>query len=303
MTHPPHPPQPPGPPHQHGRTRPHGAPPQQPGQPPRPPVPASPSGRRWPLVLVSVVGGLLLLALVLVNVAVLVDGPSRRERMSAPNEVGVSPAQYHDAWSATLDAGGALTRVDAATTSYLTALPIDDGTDVVNGVDLLARLELSVADLAASPARQDPGFEELHRTWSTEVEAYRGSRAALVEATRTAAPVLGTCNPYALPVHTPRERSHATLLRGCSEDLAALGETGDPTLDGILGEARPFLDRWADAVEDDPTQADAARDGYIAAFVEGTGRAREELDRAGDPVQQAREALGRHAEERSEPSR
>ncbi|SDE20127.1 hypothetical protein SAMN04489747_2779 [Auraticoccus monumenti] len=254
-------------------------------------------------MLVSVLGGLLVLSLVLVNVAVLVDGPSRRERMRIPNEVGVSPGQYHDAWGATLDADGALTRVDRATSSYLTALPIGDGTEVVNGADHLAQLDRSVADLAASPARQDPAFEALHTTWTREVEQYRGSQATFLEATTEAAPVLETCNPHALPVHTPREQSSTTVLRGCGEDLDALGETGDPTLDAILAEARPYLAEWADAVEEDPAAVEAARDGYISAFVEGTARADQELDRADDPVQEARAALADYAEERSEPSR
>lgn len=254
-------------------------------------------------MLVSVLGGLLVLALVLVNVAILVDGPSRRERMRTPNEVGVSPAQYHDAWGATVDAETALTRFDRATSSYLTALSIGDGTDVVNGPDYLAQLDQSVADLAASPAREDPGFEELHAAWSKEVARYRESRAVFLEATAKAAPVLETCNPHALPVHTPRERANATVLRGCSQELADLAETGDPTLDGILAEARPHLGDWAAAVEGDGADADAARDGYISAFVEGTVRADQELDEAGDPVQEARAALAGYAEQRSEPSR
>lgn len=253
-------------------------------------------------MLVSVVGGLLVLALVLVNVAVLADGPSRRQQMRTPGPTGVSPGQYHDAWHASLEAESALIRFHSASESYLYALAIDDGAEVINGADYLAQLDLAVADLAASPARQDPGFEELHATWSESVQGYRASRQTFLEASEVVAPVLEACNPHALPAHTPRDPANEELLRGCSEDLSSLDPTGDPFLDDLVAQAQPLLDQWAGALGGS-SAADTARDDYIMVFVDGAARASEENRALEAPVLSARTALADYAEARSEPGR
>lgn len=235
--------------------------------PPGPPQPAPrPRSRRLPTIVVAVVGGLLVLGLLAFNVLLLADGPSRTARQRAADAHGVPRGVYADVQQQVLAVEDVIGELGRAQQDYWQLMPLDGGAEVINAPVLLTRLDRAVAELDASPARQNPEFESRYTSWRTGYEKWQAGRTAFLAATTEAATTLDGCNPYALPVYAAGVESNREVLEDCVEQLSALEETTDPDLAAVASEAGPGLQQWVDALGGDIGELTAGRDDFLEAF-------------------------------------